>query len=222
LSENNASTSDPYGGQKADRYDHHHRSSWRNRLTNAREVGGLYQALKLAGPGLTALDLPCGAGRFWPAFAKAGAQSLIAADISEGMLRVAAGNRVSPMIPERIEPMSAFDIELPDDAVDFIACMRFLHHLSLAEDRMQVLGELRRVSRRYVALSLWTDGNLGAWRRARKAPVEPKPGFGRRICRPRAEIEAEFAQAGFSIVKHFDVWPTLSMWRLYLLQHGDA
>jgi len=182
----------------------------------------LSAALKHAGTGLTALDLPCGAGRFWPAFEHAGVTSLIAGDISEGMLEVAKGNRLSDTIPARLEMMSAFEIELPDNSVDFIACMRFLHHLSLAEDRLQTLSELRRVSRQYVAISLWSDGNLGAWRRSKKPPVEPKPGFGRRICRSRNDIEAEFRQAGFVIVDHFDVWPKLSMWRLYLLESANA
>ena len=118
--------------------------------------------------------------------------------------------------------MSAFAIELPDNAVDFTACMRFLHHLSMAEDRQQVLSELHRVSRRYVGVSLRVDGNLGAIRRQRKHDVEPQWGFGRRICRPRQEVEEEFLQAGFAIEKHFDVWPQLSMWRLYLLRCANG
>jgi SAM-dependent methyltransferase len=191
-------------------------------LTTWRERAVLSAALKRAGTGLTALDLPCGAGRFWPAFEDAGVTSLIAGDISEGMLEVASANRLSETVPARLELMSAFDIDLPDNSVDFIACMRFLHHLSIAEDRLQTLSELRRVSSQYVAITLWVDGNLGAWRRSRKPPVEPRPGFGRRICRRRDDIEAEFRQAGFTIVDHFDVWPKLSMWRLYLLQCADA
>jgi len=209
---------DPYGDGSAERYDLHHRGSLRNRLTSRREVAGLRNALRYAGPGATALDLPCGTGRFWPAFEDAEVASLIAADVSEGMLQVAQANRLSDEIPQRLEQMSAFEIDLPDNAVDFIACMRFLHHLSMPEDRRQVLAELRRVSRSYIAISLWVDGNLGAWRRMRKAGATPKPGFGRRICRARGEVETEFQQAGLTIVDHFDVWPKISMWRLYLLK----
>jgi len=44
------------------------------------------------------------------------------------------------------------------------------------------------------------------------------PGYGPRICRPRAEVEAEFGAAGFAIVRRYDVWPLLDMWRLYLLK----
>ena len=211
-------SADPYAGLAADNYDHHHRSTLRNRLTSTREIAGLRQALDVLEPSFSALDLPCGAGRFWPAFQEAGASSLIAGDVSEGMLRVAQANRLTDTLPVRLEAMTAFAIDLPDDAVDFIACMRFLHHLSVAEDRQQVLAELHRVSRKYVAISLWVDGNLGSWRRSRKERVQPKAGFGRRICRSREEIETEFQEAGFVIVDYFDVWPKLSMWRLYLLR----
>jgi SAM-dependent methyltransferase len=219
---NATSDSDPYGGGSAEKYDQHHRNRLRTRMTTRREIGVLRKALKIAGRCPTALDLPCGTGRFWPAFADAGVGDLIAADVSQGMLDVAQANRLSSTIPSRLECMSAFNIELPDNAVTFIACMRFLHHLSLATDREQVLSELRRVSSNFVAISLWVDGNLGARRRMRKTPPAPAQGFGRRICRPTAEVEREFQNAGFRIVQHFDVWPKLSMWRLYLLQISDG
>jgi hypothetical protein len=70
-------------------------------------------------------------------------------------------------------------------------------------------------------VSLWVDGNLAGRRRLQKAPPEPVPGYGRRICRRRSEVEAEFAAAGFRMLRHYDVWPRLSMWRLYLLEHDQ-
>jgi SAM-dependent methyltransferase len=219
---NHAQDDDPYGNGAAAAYDHHHRSSLRNRLTNRRELAVLGQALKHAGPDLDALDLPCGAGRFWPVFAEAQVASLIAGDVSEGMLQVAQANRLSGNFPCELVCTSAFDIDLPDQSVDFVACMRFLHHLALPMDRLLVLRQLRRVTRRFVAITLWVDGNLGAQRRMRRQVIKPTAGFGRRICRPRTEVESEFRQAGFKIVDHFDVWPKLSMWRLYLLERDDV
>ena len=46
-------------------------------------------------------------------------------------------------------------------------------------------------------------------------------GVGRRICRPREEVEAEFGDLGLRIVDSMSVWPGLSMWRFYLLAIGD-
>lgn len=214
-------TSDHYAPERARGYEEHHSKNARTRLTTWRERRCLYRALRDAGAPRTALDLPCGTGRFWPAFAAAGVESLIAADGSAGMLAVAASNRLGPGLPEQLFASSAFDVALPDRCVDFVACLRFYHHLSMAEDRRRLLAEIHRLSARYAAVSLWVDGNLASRRRLRKPPPEPVAGYGRRICRRRSEVEAEFAAAGFRMLRHYDVWPRLSMWRLYLLERDE-
>ena len=135
------------------------------------------------------------------------------------MLEVAATHRISPSLPARLIETSAFSIALPDASVDFAACLRFYHHLSRPEDRAALLGELRRVSRRHVAISLWVDGNLSGNRRIRRPPPPVVAGYGKRICRKRDEVEAEFTSAGYRILRLYDVWPRIHMWRLYLLEH---
>lgn len=209
---------DHYPGDRAARYQARHQQSLRARLTSRREQRLLVRALADAGSPASALDLPCGTGRFWPAFAEAGVASLIAGDASEGMLSVAGTNRLSERFPAALVHTSAFDIALPDGAVEFAACLRFCHHLAMRQDRMRLLAELRRVARSHVAVSLWVDGNLPAARRQLRPPRAAEPGYGRRICRRRGEVEGEFTEAGFEIVRHYDVWPRLSMWRLYLLR----
>ena len=32
------------------------------------------------------------------------------------------------------------------------------------------------------------------------------------------QIESDFASADFTVVDHFDVWPGLAMWRMYLIE----
>lgn len=216
------SETDHYKGSRARHYAAHHRKSLRTRLTTAREQHVLYRSLVDAGSPKSALDLPCGTGRFWPAFARAGVEELIAGDGSPGMLEVAESMRLGPGMPSRLIETSAFRIDLPDGAVDYAACLRFFHHLSRPEDRALLLAELKRVSRRYVALSLWVDGNLSGDRRIRKPPPPVVPGYGKRICLRRDEVEREFTAAGFRIVRHYDVWPWIHMWRLYLLEPADV
>lgn len=212
---------DAYQRDRADAYLSHHRKSLRNRLTSDREIRLLYRALVDAGRPESAIDIPCGAGRFWPAFQAAGVRRLWAFDASENMLRVAAEQTLSPNLPARLEPMSAFAITLADKSVDFSACMRFYHHLARAEDRLLLLEQLARITRGHVALSLWVDGNFGGWRRMRrqstKEPVATA-GYGRRLCQTRAMLEAEFREANLKVVQHYDVWPRIAMWRLYLLR----
>lgn len=216
------SEADHYKGTRAEHYAAHHRKSLRTRLTTARERHVVYLSLRDAGFPATALDLPCGTGRFWPAFVRAGVKDLIAGDGSPGMLEVAESQRLGPGLPSRLIETSAFSIDLPDAAVDFVACLRFYHHLSRPEDREVLLSELHRVSRRHVAVSLWVDGNVTGNRRLRRPPPPAVPGYGRRICRRREEVEAEFIAGGFTIVRYYDVWPRFHMWRLYLLERSDV
>ncbi len=145
-------------------------------------------------------------------------RELIAGDNSAAMLEVAEKHRLAPHLPAQLINTSAFHIDLPDNAVDLAACMRFYHHFSHREDRDQLLDELKRVSRQFIALSLWVDGNLAAVRRLRRTPIEIRHGYGGRICRRREEVEAEFADAGLNIVRSYDVWPRIQMWRTYLLE----
>ena len=106
---------------------------------------------------------------------------------------------------------SAFAIDLPDNAVAFAACLRFYHHLSQPATRTRLLGELRRVSSRYVALSLWVDDNLAGNRRMKRTAPAETPGYGRRFCRRREDVEEEFRSMGFGIRSHYDVWPHVYM-----------
>ena len=202
----------------AHHYAAHHRKNWRTRLTTWRERTTLRAALAQLGPLESILDVPCGAGRFWPVLAATGARRLYAADNSEGMLTVAG--EMEPALAARVTLLntSVFDIALPDDAVDCTVCLRFFHHLALPDDRALALRELHRVSRHNVLVSLWVDGNLQARRRRTRArPEAPTPGFGARRCIARAVIEAEFSRAGFNVLGWRDVAPGLSMWRLYVL-----
>jgi SAM-dependent methyltransferase len=207
-----------YSAERADSYVLHHDKSLRNRLTSFRERSCLNSALRIGQPYGTLLDLPCGTGRFTTALEGINFDRLIAADNSPGMLALAGETLEAASIPHETRLLSAFDIDLADESIDFIACMRFFHHLAFAEDRQRVLKEFHRITKRYVAISLWVDGNLGAYRRKHRAAAPLTPGFGkRRVIAPQL-IEKEFQNAGFSVIRHWDMWPRLTMWRQYLLK----
>jgi len=221
LSHESQPDKDHYTLNRADAYATHHDKSARTKLTTRRERELLLRALRRAGNPRVVLDLPCGTGRFWPAIVEAGAERLIAADNSDGMLEVAGRNALGPGFPEQLINTSLFAIDLPDASVDFFACMRFFHHLAHREDRLAALAEIKRVTRGAAAISLWVDGNLGAWRRRGRRLPTLERGYGKRICIPRGDIESDFAAAGFDVVAHYDVWPRLAMWRLYLVEKAE-
>ncbi len=211
--------SDKYNEEHSKAYLEKHRTGfWRNR-SNQRELNVASMALQSAGYPQSILDLPCGAGRFWPILVSSGATKLLAADNSPSMLEVARSSQ-APEIAARFELMqtSAFDIQLTDNAVDSIFCMRLIHHVGEASDRQRLLAEFYRVTRETVCISLWVDGNYQAWRRYRLERKRSKKGYQNRFVIPRETIEAEFRDAGFRIRSFHDMTPKISMWRIYVLE----
>ena len=200
----------------------HHETLGR-RLSHYRDEQMLRRALRMADNPTLVLDLPCGAGRFWPLLAEQPNRIILAADNSADMLATALENQ-----PEEIAARtktfqtSAFNIDLDDNAVDCIFCIRLLHHVANHEHRMQMLREFRRVTRDTVILSLWVDGNYKAWRRKRLEKRRAEDGRGsanqNRFVVNREVIESEFREAGFNIIGRQDFLPGYAMWRVYTLR----
>jgi cyclopropane fatty-acyl-phospholipid synthase-like methyltransferase len=215
--------SDKYDQAHARRYFHKHQSGLSRRMSHMRDIQLARKALELAGdPGLV-LDLPCGAGRFWPLLAEKANRVIIGADNSADMVATACQMQ-PPEVVARVKPMqtSAFDIDLPDNAVDSIFSMRLMHHIGESSHRLAMLREFHRVSRDSVILSLWVDGNFKAWKRQRSEQRRAKRGepqkYQNRFVLPVNTVEAEFAKAGFRIQERLDFLPLYAMWRVYVLR----
>jgi ubiquinone/menaquinone biosynthesis C-methylase UbiE len=192
--------SEKYDDQHAQKYLRKHQNGIGRRLSHWRDEQLARKALALAGdPGLV-LDLPSGAGRFWPLLAEKHNRVIIGADNSESMLKIATQAQPADVV-KRVQPLhtSAFDIALPDNAVDNIFCMRLLHHVGEAEHRLAILREFERVTRDSVIISLWVDGNFKAWKRKRAEQKRGQEGYQNRFVLPAATVEKEFEQAGFRI-----------------------
>ncbi|WP_426140268.1 class I SAM-dependent methyltransferase [Pseudomonas sp. DWP3-1-2] len=212
-----------YNQQHAQKYLQKHQDNLSRRLSHRRDEQLARKALKLAGdPGLV-LDLPCGAGRFWPLLAEKPNRVIIGADNSADMLSTACQSQPVEVV-KRVQPLqtSAFAIDLPDNAVDSIFCMRLLHHVGDAAHRVALLQEFQRVTRDSVIISLWVDGNFKAWKRKRserkRREEKGQEGYQNRFVLPVATVEAEFEQAGFRIQERMDFLPMYAMWRVYLLR----
>ena len=215
--------SEKYDDEHAREYLLKHQDNLARRLSHKRDEQLARGALAMAGePGLV-LDLPCGAGRFWPLLAEKSNRAIIGADNSESMLKTAMSAQPADVV-KRVQPLhtSAFDIDLPDNAVDSIFCMRLLHHIGDAAHRIALLREFQRVSRDSVIVSLWVDGNFKAWKRKRAEVKRRKEGeqegYQNRFVLPAATVEAEFEQAGFRVQESLDFIPLYAMWRVYVLR----
>lgn len=211
--------SDRYDIERSQQYFTKHRTGFFRRLSTWRDLSIARQALALAGNPEVVLDLPCGAGRFWPLLAERPDRRILAADSSEEMLQVAAQMQPRELV-ERVERFqcSAFDIKLDDGSVDSIFCMRLLHHIEESSHRVAMLKEFHRVTRDSVCISLWVDGNLKARRRSKVQARRPQEDHHSRHVVKRRIVEAEFRQAGFRIEGFVDFLRFYSMWRVYVLR----
>ncbi|HXR01721.1 MAG TPA: class I SAM-dependent methyltransferase [Pseudomonas sp.] len=211
------------GANQVQHYVRHHEQGLTRRLSLWRDAQLARQALRDAGePGLV-LDLPSGAGRFWPVLAEHANRVILAADPSTDMLEIAEAQS-SAEVRKRIRTFqsSAFSIGLSANAVDCIFCMRLFHHVADSEKRLAILEEFHRVTRDTAIVALWVDGNIKAWRRKRQQTSrlgeDGAAAQRNRFVVCRADIESEFLQSGFTIVDHHDFLPGYAMWRVYVLR----
>ncbi|MBU1329498.1 MAG: class I SAM-dependent methyltransferase [Gammaproteobacteria bacterium] len=212
-----------YDQDHAQQYLHKHQDGLARRLSHWRDVQVARQALKQVDEPNLVLDLPCGAGRFWPLLSEQPNRVILAADNSADMLATARAAQPKAVVA-RVNTFktSAFAIDLGDKAVDCIFCIRLLHHIESAEHRLAILREFHRVSRDSLIVSLWVDGNYKAWKRRRleqrRLTEGRAPQHGNRFVIARKVIESEFRQAGFHIVGHQDFLPGYALWRTYTLR----
>ena len=215
-----------YGSrERAENYLRKHQETLSRRLSDWREKQIARKVLEMAGNPRSVLDLPCGAGRFWPLLAEDPERKLLAADYSEAMVQTARQYQPAEVVKRfRIFQTSAFDIKLEDEAVEHVFCMRLMHHIGEPVDRLKILREFHRVTRDSVSLSLWVDGNYKGWRRRR---LEAQRASGKKVFRRKyldrfvqspAVLEEEFARAGFHVLGKVDFLPGYSQWRTYVLR----
>ena len=191
-------------------------------LSRWRETRIARRALEQAGDPTLVLDMPCGSGRFWPLLAEHPTRVILAADSAPDLLALAVTGQ-SPDILDRTYTFltSAFAIDLPDNAVESIFCLRLLQHVVDSRQRLILLREMHRVTRDTLIVSLWVNDNYKAWRRARRDARRTANQATRTSSRcvvPHAIFAAEIQQAGFSIIASYDAVPHYAMWRTYVLR----
>ncbi|MFL1525659.1 class I SAM-dependent methyltransferase [Pseudomonas sp. O230] len=182
------------------------------RLAFWRDEQLVRNALKVAGePGLI-LDVACGAGRYWPVLAEHANRVILASDPSQNMLDHAPTHHPQHLL-KRVKTFqsSAFTIGLSANAVDCIFCMQLFPHIASPEHRSAMLDEFHRVSRDTVIVAVRLDAHF-----TRRQPAAQ--GAQARQSASKAELEAEFKQAGFHLLSHQDFLPGYTRMRVYVLR----
>ena len=109
------------------------------------------------------LDLPCGTGKLAAVFSRLPVR-VMAADISRQMMEIADGAyRTLPGF-QGFTQADASATAFADGEFDTVVCLRLLHRVPAAI-RQSILGELSRVSQRYVVLSAGVDSPVQRIRR---------------------------------------------------------
>jgi SAM-dependent methyltransferase len=101
----------------------------------------------------TVLDVPCGYSRFAPMYARLGLTAT-GADVSYDMVHLAATN-YARYGRERWLCADVLALPFADSVFDSVLCIRLLHHRYSDAERQRILGELARVSRRFVIISFY-------------------------------------------------------------------
>ncbi len=172
----------------AQAYRHDHESKLQRKLSDRVERRILERYIDRIGAFGSAIDVPCGFGRFFGLLARRGAD-VIEADVSPTMLnlsRESHGDRAAGFLR-----CSATSLPLGDDAVDLAVSIRLSHHFSELAHREQHVRELMRIAKRAVIFTYFSHHSVkNTLRRLRKPFDRKRP---KNTLRPTrvAELAAE-------------------------------
>lgn len=211
---NKSSFEERYTYEYSNEYYARHKKGFLKRISNVLEQHMAAKALKLAGSPKSVLDLPCGAGRFFQTILNSGCEKLLAGDRSLGMLQVIQEQLPAALLDKiSLLELDATHMNLPDDSVDSILCMRLLHHFHDPKDRLVIYKEMQRVARHTVCISNWVEGNYKSYREQRLAQQKNEASR----CLNPALLEKEYVSAGFKVLGKVDMLPGILYWRTYVL-----
>jgi ubiquinone/menaquinone biosynthesis C-methylase UbiE len=202
----------------ARRYDRIRFSSLSGRVLQRFELYALQRILRCFTAGAVVLDAPCGTGRHMPLFVRS-ALAPIGGDISRAMLSVARERMATSQARDRFLLLDVVQTPFADGSVDAVFSIRFLPHLSPAE-RILVLQEFYRISRRWVVISLSISSPWHRIRRRIKTLLRDPQGISGGYPATALEIASELEQAGLHEVGRYRVFPVLSGQLLLVCEKG--
>ncbi len=189
-------------------------------IMNRRERRYVAQMLERIGPVPRVLDLPCGHGRFTPQLREATTEVLTCADHNRKNIKALLDAEDDAGTPIKTVLVDLFEtLPFESGAFDLVFNFRFFHHIFDPEQRLHVIAELARVSRRYLLVSYYDDvfvhrTQKKLWKHRKHRRTLPMVAA--------RQIHAEFAAAGFRVVADRAVLPVLHAHRIALLERRPA
>ncbi len=205
-----------YYGPLAASYDEHRFSGVLGRLKNWRDQRLVEKAVKRAGHVERILDVPCGTGRLIRSLTSRVSHS-VGADVSLDMIEC---SRLSAPAKEGglkglLEYVQCDAKYLPfgNDSFDVVMSGRFLHHLFNVSqsDRVQVIKEFARVSRRWVLGDFNIQYGLKYYINRARGVLKGKPLKSQRMM--ATQVFEELAQAGLRVEQVYPIsWLASEKW----------
>ena len=144
------------------KYDRERFSSLKGRIVDWREKYLIFKAIKLSGikPPARILDLPCGTGRLSIFLAEKGF-NVVGIDISNEMIKQSKLKIIDSNLINKVKFIvgDGENIQFPDSFFDIGISLRLFGHLPI-ENRISVLKELSRVSKRFVIVVYYHKNSL--------------------------------------------------------------
>ncbi|MCX5654921.1 MAG: methyltransferase domain-containing protein [Planctomycetota bacterium] len=151
-----------------------------------RIIGDWLRGLTLTGP---VLDVPCGTGRLLPILAARAAQT-VGADVAPEMIRLARQAAHEAGAACSFIAADARHLPVADDTFELVMAIRLLHRIPGRAERVEVLKELARASRKWILFSFYSRRT---WRGLRDRLR------GRYGGETRRDIAEEVAEAGMRV-----------------------
>ena len=203
----------PAGAQEyLDEYRKAHR-----KLSDRRErriLERFWERMRAGGPLASALDLPCGWGRYLDFLCEEGTK-VIQSDYSGEMLRLSARLFADKPVLGRLRA-SGSRVPLANEAVDVSFSMRLNHHIADPTARRDHLKEVLRVARRYAVFSYFDAATMK--NRLREARIRLGSRKRSKNALSRGEVFDLIRQAGFRVLSSPLLFPMGSGHRLVLAE----
>jgi SAM-dependent methyltransferase len=180
------------------------------RIASARERRCLRRMLHLTRlSSAHVLDAPCGAGRLTPLLLEVSAR-LVALDYSPAMLEVFGRSFAAPRLVG-----NALRLPFAAESFDLVVSVRLSHHVGTEADRIRHLGELMRVSRGFVIVTIFDTWSVKNVLRRLRRPWNQKPP---KNTLSRAQVRETCQQTGFRPVRALPHSRLASGHVMYLLE----
>ncbi len=191
--------------QEVERYARKRYRHWDQRWLHRREQRLVAELFADHGLGGTILDAPVGYGRFQAQLAQFGQVHALDANTFALLYQ-----RSTPGLAKSSSAGRAEGLPYRDDSFDVVFSLRLLQHIHERDERIAILEEFKRVSRRWVLASLYLRTALH--RLHRRMVRQPS----RITMLSRHDLEYEAATAGLALVQVRAVLPFLHSQRLCL------